>query len=212
MFVLKKLGFWLIQLALFSLTLFFSSCSHNSLDSEFEMYTLRKESEELGASIKWEQEIESSVLNSRLIGADGIVKSLAGNPQYIFASGAEEDYAPVYPQIRGFASLDMTNYPEGAKKVLNDFCSSIAAGNNAESYMAQGCMYTLVLFKYDLSGLGYSRFSSYILGEPFVSPEILQCPVRFLDKDNMSLDVLIYLKEDMIGTYRIHNIALKGEL
>ncbi len=212
MFILKKLGFWLIQLALFSLTLFFSSCSHNSLDSEFEMYTLRKESEELGASIKWEQEIESSVMNSRLIGADGIVKSLAGNPQYIFASGAEDEYDPIYPMIEGFASLDMRNCPEAARRTLDEFCTAIASAKNAEYYMAQGCMYSLVLFKYDLGNLGYSTFSSYILGEPFVSQEIMQCPVRFLTKDDFTLDVLLYLKEDSSGLYKIHNIALKGEL
>lgn len=176
------------------------------------MNTLRKESDQLNSEIKWEQDIESSILLKKVSGADGFVKSLAGNPQYVFASGAEADYEPIYPLIDGFASLDISNCPEAAKRVLDDFCNSTASARNADSYMASGCMYSLVLFKYDLSSLGYSTFDSYILGEPFVSPEILQCPVRFLKGDDVVVDVLIYLKEDSPGFYMIHNIALKGEV
>lgn len=189
-----------------------ASCSHSQLDSEFDMLTLRKESEEMASSIKWEQEIESSVLLKKITGADGLVKSLAANPQFIFASGAESEYEPVYPQIAGFASLDMTLCPDSARRLLDEFCSLIASGKNAEHCMAGGCLYSLVLFKYDLTSLGYSTFSSYILGEPFVSPEIIQCPVRFLTKDDFNLDVCLYLKEDSPGFYKVHNIALKGEL
>ena len=212
MFTLKKILFCLGYMLVFSLTVFFASCSHGSLDTDFEMYTLRKESDDLNSSIKWEHEIESSILLQKISGADGLVKSLAGSPQYVFASGAEDDYDPIYPQIVGFATLDMRNCPEEAKNVLDGFCTAIASSRNAESFMAQGCMYSLVLFKYDLGSLGYSTFNSYILGEPFVSPEILQCPVRFLKGEDFTLDVLIYLKEDSPGFYKIHNIALKGEV
>ena len=210
--VLKKLSFWIKQLSIFSLVCIFASCSHNSSYSDFDMNTLRKESDKLSSEIKWEQDIESSILLKKISGADGFVKSLAGNPQFVFASGAEAEYDPIYPQIDGFASLDLSNCPEAAKRVLDEFCNATAAARNAESCMASGCMYSLVLFKYDLKNLGYSTFDSYILGEPFVSPEILQCPVRFLKGQDIMLDVLLYLKEDSPGFYKIHNIALKGEI
>ena len=212
MLVLKKLSFCIKHLSIFSLVCILASCSHNSSESDFDMNTLRKESDQLSSEIKWEQDIESSILLKKISGADGFVKSLAGNPQFVFASGAEADYEPIYPQIEGFASLDMSNCPEAAKRILDDFCNSTASARNTESYMASGCMYSLVLFKYDLKNLGYTTFDSYILGEPFVSPEILQCPVRFIKGDDVILDVLIYLKEDSPGFYKIHNIALKGEI
>ena len=172
------------------------SCTQPSNVGVYDGLDLRSQAQELESSVHWAQELESSVLTETVGGADGIIKSISSDSSIIFASGKEKEYEPVYPEIEGFSILNTSMLPETARIVLENFCNAIINGTSADACFARNSIYVLVVFRYDLAKYNAGKFSEYILGEPFSSPTIIQCPVRFLKKDGTPMDFAVYLKPD----------------
>ncbi len=187
---MKKTVFF-ISISLLILSFF--SCSVEKVEfQDEEIVTLRKTISQVSDKIYWTQELDSSILESRVNGADGISKSMTADPSNIFASGAESFYEPVYPAFEDFALLDTSSLVEVARNNLAGFCNSVVEKRPADSYMDPNEMYALVIFNYDVNREG-KKFTGYVLGEPFETDSLLQCPVRFFEKGGAFQDVLVYL-------------------
>ena len=157
-----------------------TACSNPNNGNESENNTtLRYTADVIVNNTQWTAELETKVLTTPVNGADGIEKSITAAPDNVFASGSEELYEPLYPEIPGFSRLNTSSLDVGALQLLDGFCSAITANSDADNFMAKGDLYSLVLFLYDLDETNGPLFKSYILGEPFKSDEIFQCPVRF---------------------------------
>lgn len=169
------------------------SCSQPNTALQEESDTLRTTAEALDRDTFWADELESSVLTARLSGADGIDSSVPVSPKTVAISVQESGCAPVYPEVEGFASLDVSALSEGALRVLNRFCAAVIAEEPPFELMADGRTYVLSLFLYDLSRLPRGRgFGRYVLGKPFVSDELCQCPVRFFYKAESQVKAATY--------------------
>lgn len=180
------------------LFLTFVSCTQPSNLGAYDGTDLRSQALALENGVHWAQELESSVLTTNVAAADGIIKSLQSDTSIIYASGKEDDYEPIYPEIEGFSILNTSMLPETARAVLENFCNAIINGTSADACFARDSIYVLLIFRYDIAKYNAGKFSEYILGEPFANLSIIQCPVRFLRKDGTFMDFVVYLKpEDM---------------
>lgn len=170
--------------------------------------TLRVTADAIDDRTEWSAELEANRLTEKVTGADGIQNGVVAKPENVFASGNESAYKPVYPEIPGFGSLDISALDSGARNTLDGFCTAITKGVDADSFMANGQLYSLVLFLYDLNQNDNAAFGSYIIGEPFDADGVLECPVRFFyvnkksdskekakpfNAFDPSLDVYVYL-------------------
>ncbi len=190
-----------------SAVLLFSCSSELEHLEEFNGVTLRQTVTRISQKMYWTRDIDGSVLSSKVIGADGISKSVTASPSNVFASGTEDSYPPVYPSIDGFAVLNTSMIPDAAISVLDGFCSAIVERKGADSYMDASSIYALVIFRYDINREG-KRFKSYILGEAYDTGPLLQCPVRFLENDGSFQDARIYLSPER--SYRIVSLEFIG--
>lgn len=177
---------------------FFNSCSQPVGTMEFTAETLRTNARSMEKNTKWAQDLDSSMITNAYTDADGISKSIYITPEIIYASKSPEYSTPVYPYLSGFTYLDTSALTENQKSTLDSFCNAIITKSNADSYMAPSSLYTLVLFRYDISTRKDLVLSEYVLGQPFVTDELIQCPVRFLDNKGRPLDVSIYLNPSSV--------------
>lgn len=198
---MKKSGIFLGLF--FGLTLFVSCSSGEYVFTNEQDITLKNVTEKISSNIRWTKELDSSVVAERIIGAEGIDSSVLVSPSNVFASGAEEEFAPVYPRLPDFALLNTSMLNDSARQVLEGFCNSIISKSPADSYMDSSSIYSLVLFNYDMNREG-KKFLRYVLGEPMDLGTLVECPVRFIEKDNGFQDALFYLNSEK--SYKISAI------
>lgn len=146
--------------------------------------TLRTTTDAIEKNMQWTTELEGGRLTQKVVGIDGFESSIVAGPDIAFASGNEDAYAPVFPAIPGFSTLNTSMLDESALSLLDTFCTAITTGADADACMEKGHLYSLVLFLYDLDQKDGPLFSSYVLGEPFKNDEVFQCPVRFYYASN----------------------------
>lgn len=190
--------------AAFLLSLFFPCSNPAQVSSVRTAETLRTVSDSMAQNVVWSEELQGDFLKQKVIGADGVSKSVKTTPYSAAVSSDRQKYPPLPPYIRGFASLDTSLYDTQALETLNAFCSALVSGEGADSFMAEGDVYSLVMFRYDLARLFEEEtvFSRYVIGKPFVQDGIYQCPVRFFTSQEESVsylaphtDVYIFLKK-----------------
>lgn len=170
--------------------LFVTSCSNvNNAVVDTESGTLRYTADKLDKTTTWTSELEGDRLTKKVESADGIDKTVEVDPSMIFASGNEQAYQPIYPAIPDFAVLNTSTLDESAITLLDGFCTAITKNVDADSFMAKNHLYSLVLFQYDLNQGDKPLFSSYVIGEPFVTENAIQCPIRFYYDDSQKLAV-----------------------
>ncbi|MBR6193570.1 MAG: hypothetical protein IKQ66_05355 [Treponema sp.] len=175
--------------------LFFFSCSVGiEAYQDYTDVTLRQTIGQIAQRTYWTHDVDGSILSSKIVGADGVSQMFTASPSCIFASGAESLYPPVYPDIEGFAVLNTSGLNSSAMANLSGFCNAIVEKKSADTFMDRDSIYSLVIFNYDINREG-KKFTSFILGEPSNSGPIIQCPVRFLEKDGFQ-DVFVYLSPD----------------
>lgn len=208
-------NFWnKIYISLFILFIAYSfvSCSspEELFDSEYSE-TVKSYFNSAEEDVLWTKELETSVLTQSVQNDRGIEPSLGISPKNIFLSKVSGN-TELYPAIEDFATLDTSDLPENAKSSLNGFCGALVSGRGADSFMAIGSVYSLVLFRYSLSET-YGKpgvFSSYVLGKPFINEKTLQVPVRFYLKRGGNLDVFVYLEPS--PSCRIRQIELREQI
>ena len=192
---MKKVDFLFRILPLATLFLFFSCSAGIEIYQDYTDVTLRQTIGQIAQKIYWTPDIDGSILSSKVSGADGIAAAMVPNPSNIFASGAEQLYEPVYPDIAGFALLNTSSLGEAALANLKGFCNAVVEKKSADSFMDSESIYALVIFNYDINREN-KKFSSYILGEPFNNGPVIQCPVRFMEEDGGFQDSMVYLSPD----------------
>ncbi|MBQ1832469.1 MAG: hypothetical protein II114_01705 [Treponema sp.] len=183
-----------------ALALFFSfflfSCSiSEEYYQEYNVDTIRKTVMQISEKTYWTRDIDGSILSGSTFGAEGISRSITANPMNAFASGAEDLYEPVYPSLKNFPVLNTSALNDAARSNLTGFCNAVVERKSADYFMDPSSIYSLVIFNYDMNR-EKARFSSFVLGEPFISDTIVQCPVRFFQKDGAYKDVSVYLSPE----------------
>lgn len=180
----------------FFLLIFATSCSNEQSVWTFDTDTLRTEASTLEEHTPWTGELESSLLSGKLSSStEGISKNITLSPALIFASGAEDSYTPIYPALEGFATLNTSLLPQEALATLDGFCKALINDAVDESFLARDALFEYVLFAYDMKKHldATSALKKYILGEPFVSEDFIQCPVRFYRQNERTMDIVVYM-------------------
>ncbi len=190
-FKIKKSLFFL---GIFLFLFIFVSCSNVTFgNGVYDQVTLRASTEELDLKTEWTQLLEATRLTDNIEKADGLSDKLDASISIVFASGKEENYNPVYPCVEGFSVIDTSLLSDEAKSIVNGFCMAVIKNEGMETYMAKKSLYSLLIFLYDIESqksMENTRgplFSDYLLGQPFDSDEIIQCPVRFFYTENYSV-------------------------
>ena len=122
------------------------------------------------------------------------------SPLAVIAGSAESSVQPLYPQLAGLGSLDLSSFPPPALAVLENFCTAFTSGATTTSFMTADSKYLLALFYHDVEQLlaplkstgaqtekaapeeaaeEAADFTSWRCGRPFVSADFLQVPVQF---------------------------------
>lgn len=136
-----------------ALVLLAASCSNmNQLKrAEEETETLRTLSEALSQRVPWTDELENGRLTADVSTTNGIEQRVALSPMSVLAGGSEGSVEPRYPALDGFGSLDLSQLPQAIRTQLDGFCAAITSDERADDYMAQGSLYSLALFYYDVA-------------------------------------------------------------
>lgn len=152
----------------------------------------------------WTESIESDVLTNPVERPNGVSSSIYLSPA-VMAAVSEDSYAPVYPSIHGFASLDVSTMDIDALSFLKSFLARICSGEAPESMVISTQMHTLSFFYYDINQLiGDVDFTQAVIGKPFDGSDFYQCPVRlYFTRKNSSpeteyfhpyVDVFVYVR------------------
>jgi hypothetical protein len=162
--------------------------------------TMKSRISKEASEIVWTTEIEGERLSVDITKMNGISDKLKLSPEVLAVSGAGD---PLYPSFDDFGSLDISKLDSQAVKTVNGFCAAVSKGTEADSFLLQKAVYTLVLFLSDikLQWPGYpSEFSdqnplfvSWIPGEPFAGSADFIVPVRLRTADNCTLDLQLFL-------------------
>lgn len=190
-----------------------SACSdlQQGKRSEDDVQTLRALAQTMAEAVPWTDELESERLTATVSVADGVDRHVSLSPLSFLAGSAARYAPPVYPFLEDFGSLDTTLIVPDVKTVLDGFCGAVCRAENADSFMARGCLYQLALFyrdgdlalpetspdeESDEEKPAFSFFDAYFYGQPYVTGETYEVPVRFVG-EKRSMDVLVFLlKED----------------
>ena len=198
--------------AVLFLSILFYSCSNSSSNLQDEYITLQSTAENFLESTDWTDEIEGNILTQVVENKFNYEKTIKVSPEVI--SVCMEDNKPLYPSVNDFSSLDLSLFTLQQKNTVEEFCQCIVDGKAAENFMANSHVYALTLFLYDvqdITGMNYFAsgdeekiFTGFLIGEPFVNENLVECPVRFFytngyEEDNYSspsLDVLLFLSKN----------------
>lgn len=147
-----RLGQLFFSLFAVTFTTAFFSCSNiqQGKRAEDDEQTLRELTAEMAADVLWTGELEADRLTATISSKEGIARGVALSPLSVIAGGEEHDVVPVYPFLADFGSLDTTLITPEVRDVLTSFCDAINKAQNADSYMASGCLYQLALFYEDM--------------------------------------------------------------
>ena len=220
------------SLIIFSSLLF--SCKNTSETKLVytESDTIKKSVKEKSQDITWTQELEADRLSTRITRS---AMELGPDVQYtrdIFKI-SKSNQNPVYPDLNDFGSLDTRNLRPAVKEKLNNFCKSFSLidHSGADSHFSRKYIFNYVFFKNDLEtgwktnfGKEYPQksaksdkseksekteepviFTKWIIGEPFISSEIMQIPVRFYATCGI-IDVTVYLNSS--GNNEFYQITI----
>ena len=189
-----------------------SACSdlQQGKRAEDDAQTLRALAQAMAESVPWTDELERDRLTATVSVADGVDRHVLLSPLSVLAGAAARKVPPVYPFLEGFGSLDTTLIVPDVKTVLDGFCDAVCRAENADSFMARGCLYQLALFYRDGDLVlpesspdadsdekkpAFSFFDTYFYGQPYVTGETYEVPVRFVG-EKRSMDVLVFLLKE----------------
>jgi len=190
--------------------LFFSSalisCGKPPLAAPREAQTLREAANLLDAGTPWTQPLQKVVAVS---GRDArIDAAVVLSPLVLIAADGVQESAAVYPSLPGFGGLFTGSLNASQRRTLDGFCTAMLSGGNADAFIADGRIYTLVLFRYNSPAASGGTFTDYLLGEPLLDSGQCRCPVRFFSRDGSHTDVFVYLVQSG-GDWKIEQIAYK---
>ena len=114
-------------------------------------------------------------------------------------SSINELQAPLYPEIKSFASTDCSAMNTILLSTLNNFCQELCKGtDNLQTYFYSNYFFNYIFFKSDLEEFikelktDENLFDRYIICKAFESQDLVQVPVRFY-KNKEYIDLSVYL-------------------
>lgn len=181
----------------------FASCSKRDYSSAKDSSTLREEALILESRITWAKELDDKSLSyesSEIANTD--------DPVLILLSTGDSSEL-IYPSLPDFTVLDTSAYNIDQKATVDNFCSALVKNKSLDSFIMNGYIYSLVLFRYNLEkeGINFSDITDYVLGKPFINENECQCPVRFY-LDKRYLDVNLYIAKSG-QNWKINQIEYK---
>lgn len=194
------------------------SCSNAGASklSYTDVETIKDAVRDRGAQVSWTREIEGDVLDENLAPDS----SLYGNTvrfTHTLAKIGRERGGAVYPEYPDFALLDSRLLDQDEREAVQNFCNALSSDFyvGPQEYFDAPYIFNLVFFRDDFaaawknefksdfpakksdddeSGGKIALFDKWILGEPFISDEMTQVPVRFYCKQG-TVDVTLYLNK-----------------
>lgn len=185
---------------------------------------------EKGAKVSWTGELEGDRLIADVHrDVDHVSSDVGLSPIVVNVAGGEND--DVYPELIGFGSLDTRGLAGELRTFIEDFCKSFAENvySGPEKFFDSKYLFNFVFFRQDLEldwvknfgeefpqavfnrvekdSQGDSAyvpvlFTSWRLGAPISSGEILQQPVRFYCNQGY-VDFVLYVRLDNKKIYQI---------
>lgn len=152
----------------------------------------------------WTNEVEGALLTEDIRKKEDIHENVRLVPETLTIVNSNSE--KIYPFVEGFGSLDLEGFSEKGLNLAYDFCDALCEDiNSAERLMAPGSMFSLVFFaedltdffeKYGSSSDTNNAFSSYLIGQSFLSGDDVQVPVRlyFNSKEHYT-DIRVFLNE-----------------
>jgi len=185
--------------------LLFIACS-NSPDSQLVMIeedTLKSIITNKEQNVLWTSELEGDVLSKNISDFDFLVSGVKGNLNLLKVMGSDNE--AIFPEIKGFASLDFRNVPLVLKDFLISFGDSLCNEDAllAEKYFDSSYIFTYVFFRHEMEEAGIKNFSHYIIGRPYFFQDSLKVPFRFY-YDKVYSDVFVCLKKSV--DYKVYNL------
>lgn len=188
---MKKALLLICGIIIFSL----SGCRNFNADSNNgENISLQKSVKNHEENVSWTRELEKGRLTQKIDSNDFVKNSLKLNPQTMIALEASKSKFPVYPEVEGFASLDISDLDSEVVEKINLFFLSYLKQKPCDSFMEENSIYSLVLFNYDFGKLNFTKsLTDWYIGKPFLLENMLEVPVRIFDKEKIC-DVKFYFK------------------
>ncbi len=159
--------------------------------------TLRNELKLKTEKTVWINEIEPERLSSKLNNKIKASENDYITPQML--STIKELQPAVYPEIKGFASLDCSAMNKSLFTQMNNFCQDLCKGtDNLQSYFYQDYFFNYVFFKQDFAPVveqlkkGEVLFDRYLICKAFESKDLIQVPVRLYNNKDY-IDLSVYL-------------------
>ena len=192
---MMKQIFWLLSCILIFFLVSCSTPQNSVLTSQED--TLRAALKDKSNKTIWTKEIEPERLTVKLNSDIKVANREMISPQML--SSIKYLQPPVYPEIKGYASLDYSGINESLLKELNDFSEALCKSTeNLESFFEPDYFFNYVFFKTDLEEIEKSLkkdeilFDRYLICKTFESEDIIQVPMRFYNKKDF-VDLSVYL-------------------
>jgi|GEM_PF-1353115 len=196
-----------------SVCVFLTSCSRTKKNaaSDLNEGTLRTETAEHLKTVIWTDEIDGGVLKDKKVKNDMVSDTVSLTPAVLctFSVPGEE---PIYPEIENFGSLDVRGVSAEQWKTINGFCEAVMNDKDADIFMTEEGLASLVLFYADMRDISGQKENqacvSWLPGKPFISDELYQVPVRFIYKE-YDIDLMLYL--DASAGWKIDQIQIRNQ-
>ena len=171
----------------FILTFIFISCSNNTQTSvlQTQNQTLRNQIKEKESNVKWTNEIEGEILETKIINHQRINSKVTITPQVL--NSITDLQKAVFPEIRNFESLDCSLAPANLIEFINTFINTFFTNQNEiQKFFDDSYIFNYVFFMNDLKELNIDekqKFDNFYICKPFISEENIQVPVRIYNQD-----------------------------
>lgn len=202
-------------------TAMLSSCSDKkNVEPQTVIRTpLSEEILKLSDSAQWNYQLEGERLSRRIDRVGMISQNVPLNIYSVIVM--EPGLKPVYPSLPDFTVLDVSNIEGEILSLIRNFSRdfikfrnehkdvftasfTIDQENDKENdnktdialtrYFSKDNGFSLVLFIYDTEKSG--KFIDFVIGEPFISDEFIEVPVRFTTSDEILYTYLYPVEEN----------------
>lgn len=185
-----------VSAIVFSIMFLFFSCSteinNQVMTGEDNLKSIAAQKEK---TVQWTQELEKNRLSQKIDSIEYINQFLRLNPPTMTAFEAGMSRTVIYPELDGFASLDISDVDANIISLINSFCKSLANETECDSFMNSESIFSLALFLYDAENYGFDfKNTKWLIGKAFVLENAFEIPVRFVNM-NKKLDVHFYVKD-----------------
>lgn len=176
----------------------FTGCSNSAVSDKL-LYSdnLKSITDIKRSELQWTLELEKNRLSERITTIEYINQNNRLTPGTLMAFEAGNERPPLYPELKGFGSLDISDIDPSAVSIINKFCFSLINNEDCEVLFDDDSIFSLVLFTHDIRNYDLSKNWWYI-GKSYFEGGAIEVPVRLTNGQSF-LDFKVYLKEKQIS-------------